>query len=477
MHEKFSRLTRRQMAVGLGASLAVLSSPSRSRAEYAPEYDQGWRVLRARQGEARLRGANNPPTTILGYDGIAPGPPLRLKRGEELRVRLINELDDGTTVHWHGLRLPNAMDGVPHLTQLPVQSGASFDYRFTPPDAGTFWYHAHYLSSEQVGRGLYGPLIVDESDQVAVDHDVVLVLDDWRLNSDGRVAPFGGLHDAAHAGRLGNLLAVNGAPAFDLVVKTNERIRLRLINAANARVMPLRLVGHRANVMAIDGQPSEPFIARDGRLVLGPGNRIDVFFDATLSTGTNAPLVLFEDVERPLVRIVYDSSPGRSELRLDPVPLPDNPLPKRMDFAGALKRDVPIDGGAMAMMGSLMGGGGMMGRGPAAPSGSSIWALANRASDGHSGAPLFSVARGRTVMLAFTNRTAFPHAMHLHGHHFRLLDRLDDGWKPFWLDTIVVPPAEPVRIAFVADNPGKWMIHCHMLEHQESGMAAWFEVT
>ena len=93
-------------------------------------------------------------------------------------------------------------------------------------------------------------------------------------------------------------LTVNGAPAFDLAVKTNERIRLRLINAANARVMPLRLVGHRANVMAIDGQPAEPFVARDGRLVLGPGNRIDLFFDATLSPGTNAPLLLFEDAER-----------------------------------------------------------------------------------------------------------------------------------------------------------------------------------
>jgi FtsP/CotA-like multicopper oxidase with cupredoxin domain len=131
--------------------------------------------------------------------------------------------------------------------------------------------------------------------------------------------------------------------------------------------------------------------------------------------------------------------------------LPANPLPQKMNFAGALKMDVPLEGSA------------------------AMWSLAGHASDGHSGKPLFSVKRGRTVMLAFANRTTFAHAMHVHGHHFRLLDRLDDGWKPFWLDTVLVPPQQTWRIAFVADNPGKWMIDCHILDHQES-MAAWFEV-
>ena len=106
-----------------------------------------------------------------------------------------------------------------------------------------------------------------------------------------------------------------------------------------------------------------------------------------------------------------------------------------------------------------------------------FWTLAGRASDGHIGKPLFSVKRGRTVMLAFDNKTGFPHSMHLHGHHFRLLDAMDDGWKPFWLDTVTVPPRQTTRIAFVADNPGKWMLHCHMIEHQETGMAAYFVVT
>ena len=127
------------------------------------------------------------------------------------------------------------------------------------------------------------------------------------------------------------------------------------------------------------------------------------------------------------------------------------------------------------MMGTMRGGREVPGHGidPRAR----LWTMAGAASSGHHGPPLFSVKRGRTVMLAFVNRTAFPHGMHVHGHHFRLLDNLDDGWKPFWLDTVLVAPQATARIAFVADNPGKWMIHCHMLEHHDTGMGAWFEVT
>ena len=89
---------------------------------------------------------------------------------------------------------------------------------------------------------------------------------------------------------------------------------------------------------------------------------------------------------------------------------------------------------------------------------------------------MFKVARGRTVMLNFANRTAFPHAMHVHGHHFRQLDTSGEGWRPYWLDTVIVDVEHAERVAFVADNPGKWMIHCHMIEHMAAGMAAWFEV-
>lgn len=482
-----SALTRRHLVRGLGVMLAALSMPRSGHGQPAQSSpsagEDGFRILRASKGAVRLRGPERPETPIWGYDGAVPGPTLRLKRGEELKVRLVNDLPEPTLIHWHGLRLPNAMDGVPHLTQDPVEPGKSFDYRFTAPDAGTFWYHSHQYSSEQLERGLYGPLIVDEPQPVDVDRDILLVLDDWRLAEDGSVheSSFRSFHDAAHAGRLGRLLTANSQEALRIPVRTNERLRLRFINAANARMLPLRIEGYPAWVMAIDGQPAEPFLARDSRVTLGPGNRVDLFLDATRPAGEAVPIRVDtgggNDVT--VAYLIHErAAPSRPPPRSEPKPLPANPLPTKMDFKPALRVDIPLEGGAMSrmMMGRMMGGGQEVPGHGIAPS-ARIWTMAGFASSGHHGPSLFSVKRGRTVMLAFPNNTAFPHAMHLHGHHFRLLDTLDDGWKPFWLDTVVVNPQQTARIAFVADNPGKWMIHCHMLEHQETGMAAWFEVS
>ncbi len=280
------------------------------------------------------------------------------------------------------------------------------------------------------------------------------------------------MHDAAMAGRYGNVLTVNAANDFEIRVRANERVRLRLVNVANARVMPVRIADHGATVMAIDGQPAEPFALERARVVLSPGTRYDLFLDATRAPGSSSEILVDTgDREIPVARLVYE--PGEPK-RTAPLPparaLPANPLPERMDFRNALRMDLPLEGGMMGMMGR-----GMMGRGMMGADGQ-IWTLAGRSAEGHSGAPLFSVKRGRTVMLNLPNETAFPHAMHVHGHHFRVLDARDDGWKPWWNDTVLVQPRRNERIAFVADNPGKWMLHCHMLEHQETGMAAWFEV-
>ena len=477
-------LSRRRLLTGAAASALAMTIPPRLAAETAAD---GFRVIRPRPGTAQLLAPDRPATAIWGYDGTVPGPTLRVKRGEEVKVRLVNELPEPTLIHWHGLRLPNAMDGVPHLTQMPVAPGNSFDYRFVAPDAGTFWYHSHLYSSEQLARGLYGVLIVDEPEPVDIDRDVLLVLDDWRLTPASAVdeATFRSFFDAAHGGRMGGHFTVNGTPRLTIPVKTNERLRLRLVNAANARVMPVRIDRHRAMVMAIDGQPAEPFAAHDGRVVLAPGSRVDLFVDATLGPGARAPILIEHNRgEVPIAEMAYDTgAPSRPAPRGDVRPLPANPLPERIEFHGAFRLDVPLDGGMMAMMGmrGTMGPGMGPGRGAVPGHGidpsARIWTLAGMASSGHDGPPMFSVRRGRTVMLNFINRTAFPHGMHVHGHHFRLLSRLDDGWKPYWLDTMLVEAMQSARIAFVADNPGKWMLHCHMLEHQETGMAAWFEVT
>lgn len=475
-----SPLSRRRFVAGAGCCVAAYALPRKASAQASPELAaDGFRILRARPGKLRMRGADQPETAIWGYDGSVPGTTLRVQRGEEVKVRLVNELPEPTVIHWHGLRLPNAMDGVPHLTQDPVEPGKSFDYRFTAQDAGTFWYHSHLYSSEQLERGLYGVLIVEEPQKVEVDRDIVLVFDDWRLADDGSVheASFRSMHDAAHAGRHGRLITVNSETAPAIAVRSNERVRLRLINAANARVFPLRIEGHPAYVMAVDGQPAEPFGARDSRVGLGPGSRVDLFLDATQEEGASAPIMLDDNGKDVVVaRLVYGQGKARPAALPPPKPLPANPLPERIDLKTAFRLDVPLEGGAMSrMMMGRMRGENIPGHGidPSAR----IWTMAGFSSSGHHGPALFDVRRGRAVSLAFANNTAFPHAMHVHGHHFRLLDNLDDGWKPFWLDTVVINPQQKARIAFVADNPGKWMIHCHMLEHQETGMAAWFEVT
>jgi FtsP/CotA-like multicopper oxidase with cupredoxin domain len=479
-------LTRRRLLAGMAATVTAVALPARSFGE--EKAADGYRVLHARTGTALLRGKDAGPTPIWGYDGMSPGPTLRVKQGEELKVRLINDLEQSTVIHWHGLRLPNAMDGVPFLTQKPIEPGESFDYHFAPPDAGTFWYHTHFGSSEQLARGLYGVLIVEERNAPQVDRDLMLVVDDWRLMDSGEIQPsFGNFHDAMMAGRLGQYITLNSEDTLDLTVKTNERLRLRIVNTANSRIFQFRIAKHAARVMAVDGQPSPPNVAPNGLLRLAPGNRVDLFLDATLAPGSQAPITV-DDLrggELGIGRLVYNSGPPLREKPLaEPKALPDNPIPAKFDIPNAFKLEVPLDGGGMGMMMGRMGGmggmGGMRGgtsEGYGVPPQQRIWALAGVSATGHDGPPMFTVKRGRTVLLNFGNRTAFPHAMHVHGHHFRQFDPGSEGWKPYWLDTVIVDPDRAERIAFVADNPGKWMMHCHMIEHMAFGMAAWFEVT
>ena len=234
------------------------------------------------------------------------GPALRAKRGDEVRVRLINEMAEPAAIHWHGVRIANAMDGVPGLTQAAVPPGASFDYRFRVPDAGTFWYHPPMTADGRRLRGPHGSLQVDEPAAAAVDRDLLLLVDENRTAS----------------------------PAERLGLRRNERLQLRLINATDA-ILRLRLDRLRAWVLAIDGQPAEPFAARDGRVGLGPANRIDLFIDATLSAREAGALVIEgERGDAPLLQLQYSNEPPvRGAPMAEPRALPSNGLPERMDFA------------------------------------------------------------------------------------------------------------------------------------------------
>lgn len=221
-------------------------------------------------GRARLASKDGPQTAVWSYNDSIPGPVLRLRQGEPARIIVRNRLNEPTTVHCHGIRLRIAMDGVPGLTQAPILLGESFVYEFTPPDAGTFWYHPHVDSLQQLGRGLAGTLIIEERDPVPVDRDVLWMLADWRLGADGAIAAgFGNSMEAAMSGRIGNVVTVNGVTKADQAVVAGERIRLRLVNASLARFMSLRFEEHRPTIIAIDGQPCDPHEPSDGRLLLG----------------------------------------------------------------------------------------------------------------------------------------------------------------------------------------------------------------
>lgn len=211
--------SRRAVLLGTGAALAagLMRLPGAGAQEMTgagappdPDLDL---VLRTGVAKAELLETGGPKTDVWAYNETVPGPTLIARRGGEIRVRVDNRLDQATTVHWHGVRIDNAMDGVPGLTQPAIAPGASFDYRFRVPDAGTYWYHPHAGAAEQLGRGLHGLLIVREDTAPATDQELLFVLDDWRLGEDGAIeGSFGNLHDAAHAGRLGNVVTVNGAP-------------------------------------------------------------------------------------------------------------------------------------------------------------------------------------------------------------------------------------------------------------------------
>lgn len=469
-------LTRRAL-LGGAASLGGLALIGHARS--ADANAKAMHKLVAEPGTALLRGRAAVPVNIWGYNGIAPGPVLRVRQGDELKVQLQNGLHQPTTLHWHGVRIANAMDGVPGLTQKAVEPGKTFDYRFVCPDAGTFWYHPHKFSSEQVARGLHGVLIVDEKDPPQVDQDRLMVVDDWRLDESGQIhnASFGSIGERAHGGRFGNTFTCNGVTNHRIQVKAGERIRFRFCNVANASSFALQIADHHATVIAIDGQPVDPFKAHDGVILLSPGQRVDVMADMTNEPGSTSRIRLlgFEQ-EVAIATLVYAEGQRKRKGILDqPVKLPSNPLLANLDLDSAVDVGLIMDGGAMGGMSGAKVDGQFLGMRRLVQQYGYVWSFNGTA--GMPDEPLVRVKRGQTVRLRMVNNTSWPHAMHIHGHHFKQIsDGAGDGYGAVWRDVIVLRRDQELTTAFVADNPGKWMLHCHMLEHQEGGMATWFEV-
>ena len=315
--------------------------------------------LTAGPARALLLPQGEPETALWGYNGMVPGPLLRVRQGQELAVEVKNGLEQPTAVHWHGIRIDNAMDGVAGLTQEAIAPGASFSYRFTPPDAGTYWYHSHNRSSEQMARGLYGFLIVEEEEPLAVDRELPIAVDDWRLDEVGAIdeASLGSLHDAAHGGRLGNVLTLNSQDYLESRVQRGERIRVRLCNMANARIMALEFTGHSPWLIALDGQPVTPR-QQDEPVVLAPGQRADLILDARGPAGSRHPILAHTGRQSLEVgSLTYSAEELRDPDALGPVPsLPDNGL-AQPELSGASRYDLVMQGGAMGRMAAARLGG------------------------------------------------------------------------------------------------------------------------
>jgi len=382
---------------------------------------------------------------MLGFNGRIPGPEIRARQGDQADIRLENGLDDGALVHWHGLRVPNRMDGVNVLTQDVVIPGQSHDYRFALPDAGTYWYHSHYLSYDQVSRGLFGAFIVDEPDPPVVDHDITVQLFDMMIDDEGR---FDDEFHAAHfatAGKIGNV-----ATAFLSrdTVRRGDRLRLRCINPSIDRIYDLKLSGLAGAVVALDGMPlAEPRPL--ATITLAPGQRCDVIADVV------GPVTLTDTYDGRDLRLGEIAAKGTGAPRTEAIPaLTANAMPS--PGTGETHVELVMQGGAG---GNDHGGFG-------------TWAL-NDVS-GLPGQPLVDVRRGATVRITLRNDTAFAHVMHLHGHHFHELG--PSGALGDYRDSTLVEAWSARDILCVLDNPGAWMLHCHMLSHQTDGMATWVRV-
>ena len=451
-------MDRRQF---LASSAALCLAPRLALAQ-----ERRLRIAPARQP---LVGAAHPATEVWAYNGTVPGPELRLKQGARLRVEVENALLAATTVHWHGIRLPNAMDGVPHLTQPPIAGkGGRFLYDFEVPDAGTYWYHPHEGSGEQVARGMYGALVVEERDPPAVDRDLVWVLSDWRLDRDARIRDdFGNAMDASHAGRIGNTVTVNGAIPESFAVRAGERIRLRLINASTARIYALRFEDHQPWVIALDGHPVAPHWFQ--RVVLGPGMRADVILDCAAAPGSRHRVIddFYRSRAYEVLKLHYS---GEAPLRtaFEPAPrLAANPVAQPDE--SSLERH------------RIVFGGGMMGAMPSQREHRGVfWTVNGKPVHGelHTHAPILTLRHGRSYALELVNQTSWHHPIHLHGHVFHVVSLNGKAAMPRqWADTVLLDPDSRAQIAFVADNPGDWMLHCHVLEHQATGMMAVVRVT
>jgi FtsP/CotA-like multicopper oxidase with cupredoxin domain len=467
----FSMISRRRFLAGATALAGAAMLPWPLRADGAPV------ELVSKVRPFRLPGCSAP-TPIWSY---GEGWPLvlRIPRAQPFEARLTNRLAEYTSVHWHGVRVPNAMDGVPYMTQDPVQPDDSFTYRFTPPDPGTFFFHPHCDTLTALGSGLAGVLVIEDPREAGLfDVDEVLALKDWRVKPDGSFDVFTTTANAAAAGTFGALRTANAQLAPTIKVAPGARVRLRLVNLDVARIPMLGVKGAEARIIATDGNACDPMPVRRWRL--GPAMRADVAFVAPSEPGAT---VTVEDVfANPLVvlaRIVTEGAPAARQADLAALKLPAAELPVA-DLKTAKELSMTLQAGAADP--ALQKWLDETGLGPDALCLSSqiLWSINGKSWPGMTRdtkpPPLAELSSNASYVMEIFNGSRFTHPMHLHGHTFRVLGSNKRKLPQHWADTVLVFPEEKVRIAFVGGKPGDWMFHCHIIEHQETGMMGYLRV-
>jgi FtsP/CotA-like multicopper oxidase with cupredoxin domain len=392
------------------------------------------------------------------YDGGLPGPLIRAKVGDRLVVHFTNQLKEPTTIHWHGVRVPIEMDGVPNISQPEVKTGETFTYDFVVRDPGLFWYHPHVMSAAQVGFGLYGPLQVDDpGDGVGIADELTLVLSDIGFDKRGELeaADSGGPAGQVF-GREGQYVLVNGHRRPTIKARAGAWQRWRIVNTAKSRFFLLDMDGQTFTTIGTDGGLQE-HPTEDSTVLITAGERLDVLVRPTGKPGSSLVVramlynrgsgsVQYRDVEDLLV----------VEFTNDP-PVKPQPLP-----AIARRIVAPSAEGATHVPVVLtLPPAGQDGKSEFRVNGVPYWQ-----------AKPFQAKLGETQIWEIKNDTEWDHPFHLHGYFFLPLDEHDEPLKPMaWKDTLNIAMKTTVRFLVVFDErPGEWMFHCHILDHAEGGL-------
>jgi len=395
--------------------------------------------------------ANAKPTSVWTYNGTIPGPFVDAKVGDRVVVHFKNSLPEPTTIHWHGIRLPATMDGSLAM-QNPIAPGGTFEYAFTLKDAGLYWFHPHMRSDIQVQKGLYGVIRVRGAAEPDVDLERVLVLDDIRLDAEGAISEY--LDDTAKMmGREGKTLLVNGLVDPRLDVAPGSLVRFRFVNVANGRFFNLRLPGHKLRVIGTDGGlVPKPYDV--DTLLISPGERYDVVTRIEGAAGAAIDLVN-EPYERG------HESGGAAPMRVMRVGVSDaprpsaKPIPDRFPEIERLPA-APVD--STIELDEILRGEDV------------VFTINGKA---YPDVPPLDLKLGELRALEIVNKSEMDHPFHLHGFFFQLVARNGAAVPADALankDTIIAPAKSSIRVVARFDEVGKWMYHCHILEHAEAGM-------